>query len=125
MHDISDVDKMTCDEVPPCAEEVKKLIKFGEAWNPYTTVVVHCMAGVSRSPAAALTLLAMKNPGRETDAVRALRLAVPYCRPNSLFVEIADDLLGLQGRLSAALRVMPLPKTFLSSGGVAELSPFI
>jgi predicted protein tyrosine phosphatase len=124
MHDISNVDKMSANEVAPNGDEIKTFIDFGKTWSPYTPVLFHCMAGVSRSTAAALTLLLLKNPGKETKAVNALRDAAPHAQPNSLFIDIADDLLGLKGSLSSALRAMPRP-ILTPPEGVVELSPFL
>ena len=82
------------------------------------------MAGVSRSPAAALVLLAMKNPGRELDAVRALNLAAPHVAPNRLLISIAVQLLGLDNRLVRALRSMAKHQVSPPVSAV-KLSPFL
>lgn len=66
-------------------------------------VLIHCHAGISRSPAAALALLAdALGPGREAEAVETIYASIPCCLPNSLMVRDADRLLGAGGRLAAA-----------------------
>lgn len=43
---------------PPSAEHAREIIEFGREWNRKTDLVVHCVAGRSRS-AAALALLTL------------------------------------------------------------------
>jgi predicted protein tyrosine phosphatase len=71
-----------------------------------THLLVHCHAGVSRSTAAAAILLARCNPGRETEAFEAVAQVRPGAWPNRRMVELADDLLGREGRLSAGLSAL-------------------
>jgi predicted protein tyrosine phosphatase len=123
MHDVSDIDKMYDHETSPNGDMVGRLLEFGRSWTPYTTVLVHCMSGISRSPAAVLALLAQNNPGMEDEAARALRKAAPHVRPNKLIVGIADQLLGLNGRLCESLRTM-LPSVICMHDEPVELSPF-
>src|SRR5262249_24646866 len=53
MHDIADAG------VPgaPAREHIDRLIAFGRGWDATAPMLVHCWAGVSRSTAAAFTLL--------------------------------------------------------------------
>ena len=67
-------------------------------------VLIHCEAGVSRSPAAALILYACwLGPGREGEAMRRVLTQRPLALPNRRMVELADHLLERGGRLLAAL----------------------
>ena len=95
--------------VIPCEEHIEALLEFGARWRFDERIVVHCHAGVSRSPAAILILLAQKNRGREFELARLLRRRARHIRPNPLMVEIADRLLGCEGRLVEAVRSMPEP----------------
>ena len=70
-------------------------------------ILVHCHAGVSRSPAAAFILMCQRNDGREQEAATVLRKQARHAWPNRLMVEIADALLARNGRLVTALRSMP------------------
>ena len=68
-------------------------------------VLIHCEAGVSRSPAAALILYACwLGPGREGEAMRIVLRQRPLAIPNRRMVELADSLLKRGGRLLEALR---------------------
>jgi predicted protein tyrosine phosphatase len=67
-------------------------------------VLIHCEAGISRSPAAALILYACwLGPGREGEAMRLVLTQRPLAIPNRRMVELADRLLKRGGRLLEAL----------------------
>jgi predicted protein tyrosine phosphatase len=68
-------------------------------------LLVHCMAGASRSPAAAFAILTMLlGPGSEPAALAYLLEIKPDAFPNRLVVQLADDLLKRNGKMLAALR---------------------
>jgi hypothetical protein len=69
-------------------------------------ILIHCLAGVSRSTAAALIALALVADGREAEAARRLREAAPHASPNRRIVMLADRLLGRRGRLVLARETM-------------------
>jgi hypothetical protein len=87
---------------PPTEADVATIIEFAHAvWGG--KVLLHCGAGVSRSGAAALTLLAvLLGPGREMEAVEHLLKIRPIARPHARMVEYADRLLGRSGALYGA-----------------------
>lgn len=67
-------------------------------------VLIHCEAGTSRSPAAALILYACwLGPGREGEAMRLVLTQRPLATPNRRMVALADRLLKRGGRLLEAL----------------------
>jgi predicted protein tyrosine phosphatase len=101
MHDIVDV---LPDMMPPGLVHVERLIGFARAWSRERATVVHCYAGISRSTAAAYIIASALMPDRdEAELARALRLASPSATPNQRLVALADDLLGRQGRMVAAI----------------------
>jgi hypothetical protein len=60
----------------------------------------HCAAGVGRSPAAALVVLADRyGPGREADALEDLLVLRPEAVPNLALTAAADAELGRGGAL--------------------------
>lgn len=101
MHDIVDVvDGMT----PPGEVHVAQLLDWVKDWDRTTPLVVHCFAGISRSTAAAYCLTAAMNPWRdEAEIAATLRERAPSATPNRRIVEIADRLLGRDGRMVAAI----------------------
>jgi predicted protein tyrosine phosphatase len=89
----------------PSADDVAMIIRFAERVAPSGGhLLIHCGAGVSRSTAAALTVLAVwLGPGREVEAVETLHDVAPQAWPNERMVELADELLGREGALVRAL----------------------
>jgi len=80
--------------VPPEAGE--------EAAHPH--LLVHCHAGVSRSTAAAILLLAQRDPVMPAeDAVFEVVRLRPQAWPNLRMIEIGDALLGRDGEIVAAV----------------------
>jgi predicted protein tyrosine phosphatase len=102
---VDDIDRPATGATVPARAHVEQLVSFFRA-GPRKSLVIHCLAGVSRSPAAALVALALEAPGRETEAARLIRRAGPFVRPNRLIVELADEALGREGALVAALDAM-------------------
>ncbi|MEE8246465.1 MAG: protein tyrosine phosphatase [Alphaproteobacteria bacterium] len=94
------------DHVAPGAHHLHSLIDFARGWPGEAPIVVHCFAGVSRSTAAALTVLALHNPGREAEAAALLRARAPHAYPNRLMIRLVDEILALDGRLVAAVEAM-------------------
>lgn len=93
----------------PTRAHVEAVLDFGRslaqtAHRAQGHLLVHCHAGISRSTAAMLTLLAQIYPDQSEaalfDRVSNLR---PKAWPNSRMVEFADELLGRDGALSDAL----------------------
>jgi predicted protein tyrosine phosphatase len=91
---------------PPARTHVEQLISFLRASPPHASILIHCLAGVSRSPAAAFVALALETPGREPEAAAVLRRAAPFVNPNRLIVQLADAALQRKGALIAAVESM-------------------
>ncbi len=105
---------------PPKARHIRALVDFARGWEAEEPIVVHCFAGISRSSAAALTVLALNNPGREAEAARLLRERSPHALPNPLMIRLIDAELALAGRLIAAVEAMGEPD-FATMGTLVEL----
>ncbi len=89
---------------PPGEAHVRAVLDFVAAWPRDKPMVIHCYAGISRSTAAAYAASCALRPDRdEADLARELRRLAPSATPNRLFVEIADRLLGREGRMRAAI----------------------
>jgi predicted protein tyrosine phosphatase len=89
----------------PNRTDVERILTFGrEAGDDLDHLLIHCHAGISRSTAAMLMILAQAAPHETEDAVVGRLLAIrPQAWPNSRMVGFADALLGRDGRLSAAV----------------------
>ncbi len=93
-------------DIEPTEAHVRTFLEFAEKWDRQGAMFVHCYAGVSRSTAAALSILCHYNPGREMEAAAALRQAAPHAKPNGRIVALADRVMGLDGRLVGAVEAM-------------------
>ncbi len=101
---LNDVSFVEDSEAPPGEHHIDQLLKFGRGWNADAPMLVHCWAGVSRSMAAAYTLLCDRfGPGCEREIANALRLRAPHAWPNALMVRYADDLLERRGKMVEAI----------------------
>jgi len=81
--------------------DVRKIIELAESiQRPSGKVLIHCEAGVSRSPAAALIMYACwLGSGQEAEAMRRVLAQRPIAIPNRRMVQLADKILGRCGRL--------------------------
>jgi predicted protein tyrosine phosphatase len=91
----------------PADEHVTELVRFLKGWDRRTPLVIHCFAGISRSTAAAYVAVCALNPHRDESAIaRELRRASATATPNKRIVEIADRLLGREGRMIQAIEAI-------------------
>jgi predicted protein tyrosine phosphatase len=99
------------DQVLPRREHVEAILGFGDALAAGPAggegdghVLVHCHMGISRSTAAVAMLLAKAHAQAEEDFIFTRLLEVrEKAWPNSLMIGYADEVLGREGRLTAAL----------------------
>lgn len=89
----------------PQAKHIEALIKFLDTWDSEVPLLVHCLAGVSRSTAVALIAHTLKT-GEPRKSAMALRKASPYAWPNRRILALADSILGLDGELTEACEAM-------------------
>jgi predicted protein tyrosine phosphatase len=91
---------------PPAERDVRKILALGEELlaEKADQLLIHCHAGVSRSTATAVILMAQNNAGREADVFGELAQVRPRSWPNSLMIGIADTILEREGALVRELR---------------------
>ncbi|MGH6878888.1 MAG: tyrosine phosphatase family protein [Rhizomicrobium sp.] len=100
LHDVAET--LGC-EAPPTERHVARLLDFGHSWPATAPMLIHCWAGVSRSMAAAYTLLCERaGAGCEFEIAQLLRARAPHAYPNPLIVRLADAALQRKGRMIAA-----------------------
>lgn len=87
-------------------DQIASLIEFADRWAGASPIVVNCYAGVSRSPAAILIMLARLYPGRECEIVDGVRATASHIRPNMHMIVLGDRLLRANGRLVDATEAM-------------------
>ncbi len=93
--------------VAPQEAHVAAVIAFARSWDRTAPLLIHCMMGVSRSPAAALIAALAVAPDQDDEALALrLRAVSRQATPNARIVAIGDALLGRQGRLVAAVKTI-------------------
>lgn len=90
--------------IAPHPGTVQAILDLGRALPLEATLLVHCFAGVSRSPAAAYILACAAGAvGDEHAIARRLRATAPRATPNPLMISFADDILQRGGAMRAAI----------------------
>jgi predicted protein tyrosine phosphatase len=91
--------------IAPAAGDVERLLDFGRGLDGAAHLLIHCHAGVSRSTACALLILAQASPQSPAAELMAAVVRLrPRAWPNLLLIELGDALLGRGGALAAAAR---------------------
>jgi len=89
----------------PGEAHVRAILDFGRDWDRATPMIVHCFAGISRSTASAYMIALALNPELdEMELAHELRWRAPSATPNPKLIEIADTVLGREGRMVEAIR---------------------
>lgn len=97
-----DVDFEASDVALPHRRHVEAAIEFAREHRS-GSVLIHCKAGIARSAALALAIIADRlGDGREEEAVRHLLEIRPEAVPNLLLLPMADEVLERNGRLEKA-----------------------
>jgi predicted protein tyrosine phosphatase len=93
--------------VAPERWDVELLLAFGRdlVASNTTHLLIHCHAGVSRSTAAAILVLAQTCPDRPAnEAVQEVVRLRPRAWPNLRILELGDEILGRRGEIVDAVR---------------------
>lgn len=90
----------------PTRDHARQVLEFGRR-HATNRLLVHCQAGLARSTAAALAILADRfGPGREDAALEELLRLRPEAVPNLALTAAADDELDRGGKLLAVVVAM-------------------
>ena len=84
----------------PNEDNIGRALDFLEL-NRNKNILIHCKAGKSRSVALALAHMTKTRPPEE--AIKIIKKMRPNAAPNLLVVDIADRLLGFDGKLTRAV----------------------
>ena len=104
---INDIDVPHPNLVHPEAHHIEPLVGFIRRWNRDGPLVVHCLAGISRSTASAFTAACILNPTADERIIaKRLEQASATARPNALMTRLADEILGRNGRMIAAIEAL-------------------
>ena len=102
---VHDITEPSPGEISPQTKHIEALIEFLDTWDSEVPLLVHCLAGVSRSTAVALIAHTLKT-GDPHKSAEALRKASAYAWPNRRILALADSILGLDGELIDARDAM-------------------
>jgi predicted protein tyrosine phosphatase len=107
---MNDIDRPAEGLVAPEAAHIHQLLDFLQGWDQTAPLLIHCHAGISRSPAAAFIALCLLRPDTpEDELARRLQAASAAAKPNRLLVRLADQVLGRDGRMIAACAGLTVP----------------
>ena len=105
--------------ITPDEKMVARLLDFSRGWDATSPMIVHCLAGISRSTAAALAIACDRNPAAsENEIAWTMRRLAPHAFPNRRIIALADHLLDRRGRLIDAVEAIgrddltTAPRTF-------------
>ena len=76
--------------VAPTGKNIEALAEFVSRRTESESLLIHCHAGIHRSPAAAMIVAVLRRPGQEVEFARRLRHAGDWMRPNR---RVADEVL--------------------------------
>ena len=84
----------------PTEEQVRTVLEFSKDLDDDASLVIHCLAGISRSTAIALAILVQKHGVHKIkECVDSLLDIRPQAYPNPIIIKYADKLLGADGAL--------------------------
>jgi predicted protein tyrosine phosphatase len=105
--DMDDITQAHADMMLPSERHVQDLLDFVASWDQKSPLLIHCFAGMSRSTACAFIALCALNPKASEDRIgQAMRRLSETATPNRRLVALADDILGRDGRMIAAVSEM-------------------
>ena len=87
------------DFIEPQEKHILQALSFADRIGE-GSILIHCHAGISRSSAIALAIIAKRlGAGKEQDAIKILESINPHCRPNKSLVWLTDEILERDRRL--------------------------
>ncbi|MFA5955074.1 tyrosine phosphatase family protein [Hyphomicrobium sp.] len=105
--DMDDIAQAQPDMVLPSERHVLDLLDFVQSWDQKSPLLVHCFAGMSRSTACAYIAICALNPQADEERIgQSMRRLSATATPNRRLVALADDILGRDGRMIAAVSDM-------------------
>jgi len=102
----NDIEASEIGRIAPSLDHIKTIINFTKEQRATGArrLMVHCMAGVSRSPAAAYILAVVVRGDDPVRAARVLFQSAPFVSPNLLMVRHADTLGHFNGSMLRAVQ---------------------
>lgn len=89
--------------VCPSKEQIERILNWSKTFTDDDRVIVHCHAGMSRSPAVAIAILVQAGMTPKDAFSKINTLKKGNISPNSLIISLADEIIGSDGALVAAM----------------------
>lgn len=89
-------------EIPPSEQIVRNVLTFTQNLPEDARLLVHCHAGVSRSPAMAIAI-AIQAGMSPQEAIKYIHEIRPQMCPNAILIKYTDNVLGLNNELCRAM----------------------
>ena len=87
------------DFIEPQEKHILQALSFADRIGE-GSILIHCHAGISRSSAIALAIIAKKiGKGKEREPIKILEQINPHARPNKSIVWLTDEILERYGKL--------------------------
>jgi predicted protein tyrosine phosphatase len=84
--------------IHPTEEHLDQVLEFSKDFTDDDRVLVHCLAGISRSTAIAIAIV-MQHGMDYYDAYNHVEMIRPILEPNKLIIRYVDAHFGLDGKL--------------------------
>lgn len=95
--------------IAPTREHVVELVEFGHRWRGSGgSICIHCRAGSSRSPAAALVVAGTLSASVSASLIKRIAAAKSYFRPHAGILALADAVLKREPSLVELVRTRPV-----------------
>ena len=89
--------------IEPSPDHIQSIIEFGRSSRAQGPLLIHCWAGVSRSPAAAFIIAFDRDRPSPKHLAARLRSSAPYCTPNPRMIALTDEALEAHRELVVAI----------------------
>ena len=119
--------RLNTDEVPqlpPNKKHADMIENFANSWNGKTPIVIHCWCGVSRSMAAATYFMCRENSSNIDRNIRYIRSIAPHANPNKFLINLFENSLNLENKISMAYFQYPFTKSYDCSINFAPITIF-
>jgi predicted protein tyrosine phosphatase len=124
MDDVEERSLRTFGRSHPCHEHIERVIQVAGAGA--RRLLIHCTAGLSRSPAIAIVVAVQTGHSASAACDEVVRL-IPHAQPNRLLLQMADDVMGSNDLLPSAMAAFDYQRgRGMPSGdrsGLSELFP--
>ena len=101
--DVDDISVQESGFILPQQAHLLKILDFTKTLTDQDRLLVHCLAGISRSTAISIGICIQHGMGFR-EAYEHVKLIRPVLQPNTIFLRLIDDHFQLDGRLVALNR---------------------